>query len=139
MNSLDFCFKHSQRKHFALSKMFLWLRQFVKQIGFFQKRQTGSQNMRRNFMKNKGFIFTFDLLFIVGLFITLFSAPVSDLKTPYFDYSYMNSDKMMSYYFGKNPTDINKDSSFICYNTYKQNPGEEQAQIKEYCYGGYYE
>ncbi len=86
---------------------------------------------------NKGFIFTFDLIFIAGLLITIFSVPVNELKKPNFDLSYFSSDKTVSYYLNKPSKGVDS-NSYLCYNTIKEtiNSG---AVIKEFCYSGYYE
>jgi len=87
-------------------------------------------------LNSKGFIFTFDLILIVGLFVTLFSAPINDSKKPSFDISYAQSDIAVSYYLDK-PTKTANSESYLCYNIQKNNMGS--IEKKEFCYSGYYE
>lgn len=88
----------------------------------------------------KGFIFTFDLIFIAGIIITLLSFNAPDFKKPYFDYSYISSEKTINYYFNSDSDIlITFDSnSYICYETIKYDLNAS-VNKRQFCYGGYYE
>jgi hypothetical protein len=87
-------------------------------------------------LNSRGFIFTFDLILIVGLFVTLFSAPMNDLKKPSFDISYIQSDVAVSYYLDK-PAKTVDSESYLCYKVQKNKISS--VEEKEFCYSGYYE